>query len=227
MPRDHWDHEYLNPRGATVHRLGQSRRPQMGPARSSARAWLIASALAGGLVFVGNHARELNSRHAPTRGDEPNSGFAALTARKPPETVAAYEPGIKAQFPTSGRELRHEKFVFSPANAPLSIDATTIPRAHAVVRIYEWSSDRPIATIYLDRGAIHETFLAPGDYRLRMAYGDRWQGDEKLFGLSTEVSRTERPITMTYANGTRLGHKILLVSPTGNLPANPENAWRF
>jgi hypothetical protein len=194
---------------------------------SSAKAWVVAGALIGGLIIVGHNARQMNSRANERPPEASQVGFEALTARKPPATIATYEPGENVAFPTSGRELRHEKFVFSPSNAPLSLDATTIPRAHAVVRIYEWSSDKPIATVYLDRGAVHETYLAPGDYRLRFAYGDRWQGDEKLFGLTTEVSRTERPISMIYANGRRQGHRILLVSPVGNLPANPESTWRF
>lgn len=234
MPRDHWEHNDLNPRGRRLYgntetsprlkRMGRDRRRMGGSSRPG---WLIASAIiaaAAGFVYfrAGLASATLDGAHEPAK-----TRALLHPPKRPPEAVITLSPEPAVPFPPSGLEIRHTRYTFDPHNGPFSIDARTIETAHVVVRVYSWSTDKPVATVYLDRGTFHRSVLPPGGYRFRIAYGDNWNGDEKLFGPSTTVQRTERPSAIVRNGRSSSGFVLQLNPPTGNLPATQTGAWSF
>lgn len=150
------------------------------------------------------------------------------TAKTPPvkEVYSPDDSGIA--FPPTGLEIWHINQNWRAKTAPFSIDARSIGNRHLVARIYKWSDDTPVATIYLDDGDIHKTQLALGKYRLRTARGDNWHGDLKLFGPGTRVSETEVPLSFEEnANGVMGKIVELRGRIDGNLPDRPVAIGKF
>jgi hypothetical protein len=83
------------------------------------------------------------------------------------------------------------------------------------VKIADAVSGRPSRSFYILGGSTLEIEVPAGLFTLKYATGDRWCGDQELFGTSTEVSQTER----TFRFDNDHGYKIDLVRrKNGNLP---------
>ncbi len=241
MPRDHWDHPGLDARGRKPSqrtgklygldevsprlRAFKGAKPAQGP--SSIKGWLIASAIVMAAVGIVSTRRHNISLEAPSTPNVARIPKLPIGGPRRPEVISAISPKPEAPFPPSGYELRHKRYSFRPDNGPVEIDARLISPKHVVVRIYDWDSDQPVSTIYMDRGAVHKTVLPPGNYRFRIAVGDTWEGDQALFGPATRVQRTEKPSIISRTSHSVTGFVLQLSPPAGNLPAEQTSSWDF
>ncbi|WP_411352575.1 hypothetical protein PNH50_06330 [Leisingera aquaemixtae] len=77
---------------------------------------------------------------------------------------------------------------------------------------------------YIEGGAFFKVLVPPGRYVLRFASGERWQGEDRLFGPGAQTQRFELPQVLEFAirgAGIKAGHAVTLFrqQPGGGLEA--------
>jgi DnaJ-domain-containing protein 1 len=104
------------------------------------------------------------------------------------EPSVPIEPALfEQELPQNGDVTRYDS---RACVAPLEI-VTRGPHTHYFLKICDWHSDAPIATIFIRGGESCETMMPLGTYRIKYATGSKWYGPEYLFGAKTTYQRAE------------------------------------
>ena len=118
-------------------------------------------------------------------------------------------------FPVNGATS-----MFAPVDlatsAPLTLQTSaTAPSSRFVVSVRNWYNDQPVATIYLETNTVVTEDLPAGRYRVLIARGQQWAGDQRLFGPDTQVDEVREPISLERYGSRAVGH-ILYLMDTAN-----------
>lgn len=87
--------------------------------------------------------------------------------------------------PDTGRYARYDR---SPLIAPLTI--RTQPGSNYFLKIEEVGTKRPIMTIFIAGGGTIQQNMPAGLFKLKFATGDKWCGEQRLFGSDTAINET-------------------------------------
>lgn len=108
------------------------------------------------------------------------AGIATSEPQKAPVTCAVVQP-------PSGRYARYDR---SPLVAPLTI--RTGAGSNYFVKVEEVGTRRTVMTLFIVGGEQVVEKMPTGLFRLKYAAGDKWCGDQQLFGASTTVSEADK-----------------------------------
>lgn len=101
-------------------------------------------------------------------------------------------------------------------SSPLTIRTPAVAqKANYFVKLEEWSSKNLAATIFVRGGESVTTRIAPGTYRIRVASGESWFGQDALFGARTAVMTGKVALVFTATQGQIID---LTQVAAGNLP---------
>jgi hypothetical protein len=114
----------------------------------------------------------------------------------------------------------------SEALPPFKI--VTNPGASYFLKLNDWSSGRAVLSIFIRGGEELEVGVPPGIYRIKLASGATWYGEEIRFGPNTEYTAIDKPTEFSIEGSQLLGHEIRLVNVRdGNLRRQPISATEF
>ena len=100
--------------------------------------------------------------------------------------------------------------------APFQIKADQ--GTHYFVKFVDAQSGSPVLTVFVRSGTTVDFKVPLGSYEVRYASGERWYGDEQLFGSDTAYSKAEKTFTFEVAGDRVSGYSITLYKvPNGNL----------
>jgi hypothetical protein len=111
-----------------------------------------------------------------------------------PASVPAVVPEAPAQpFPQSGTVRAHVPNDYSRPRWPFVVEGPGDDTL-AVVRVRRVEDSQPLMTGFVAGDGRAEMLLQPGRYRVTVAYGRQWRGDEALFGRLSTVEEVRDPI---------------------------------
>ncbi|NHF72795.1 hypothetical protein [Paracoccus xiamenensis] len=110
-----------------------------------------------------------------------------------------------------------------PATLPLQVQAP--PGQDHVVFLHPADGGDAIMAGYVQGGAFFRLLVPPGEWRIRLASGTDWQGDEALFGPKTEWQELPEPLRFA-AGSSRLNGHILRLDDS-NIQAAPQAICRL
>jgi hypothetical protein len=130
-----------------------------------------------------------------------------------PEVVMPYNGAI--QIYTNGKRV-----------APFEIQ--TSRGSNYLVKLVSAYSQEPMMTIFIKGGNTVSTEVPLGTYEVKYASGEKWYGDERLFGPETDYSKAETLFTFKN-NGNQInGYTIILYSvANGNLRTSSISPSQF
>lgn len=123
-------------------------------------------------------------------------------------------------FPATGET----HWFFRVEGVPKAELTITAParKAHYVVRLDDWLSHAPLALIHVRAGETSRTLVPLGRYKVTIAKGTRWLGQERLFGRGSDVREALNPIYLYRTGNQTMGQHIRLdASLNGNMPTRP------
>ncbi|MFX0541262.1 hypothetical protein ACEWPM_005960 [Roseovarius sp. S4756] len=106
-----------------------------------------------------------------------------------------------------------------PAVFPLQVK--TPPGQDYFLTLIDASTDSPALAAYIEGGTFFKVLVPPGIFRVKFAAGDKWQGEDDLFGpgAQTQIFELRDPLTFeTRGYDTKAGHLVDLVgAPQGEI----------
>jgi hypothetical protein len=110
--------------------------------------------------------------------------------------------------------------------APLRI--ITSPGSYYFVKLVDWSSNRPVMTIFIHSGKTIDVDVPLGSYKLKYAVGETWYGEKDLFGPDTIYSQAEKKFDFKITGNQVHGYTVeLILQPHGNLSTKRISAKDF
>jgi hypothetical protein len=109
-------------------------------------------------------------------------GYWALTdalPEPPPGPGAGVRGPGEEPLPINGDGVFH--FDRSEETGRLRV-IPSLGRGHVYVKVEGWDDPRVVCCFFVRRGRSAETAIPPGTYRLKVACGERWYGEKRLFG---------------------------------------------
>ena len=104
----------------------------------------------------------------------------------------------------------------------------TNPGANYFLKLSDWGNGRPILSIFIRGGEEVEVGIPPGIYRIKLASGATWYGEDIRFGPDTDYSVVDKPSEFRIQGNQLLGHELRLVNVRdGNLRRRPITASEF
>ncbi len=101
--------------------------------------------------------------------------------------------------------------------SPLEI-RTRGQNRHYFVKVTDYYSDQPIATIFVRSGSSTEILVPLGTFRLKYATGQTWYGENYLFGSETRYSEADKAFYFTFDGYQYSGYTVeLFLQTDGNL----------
>lgn len=92
----------------------------------------------------------------------------------------------EVQLPQNG----YGKFFFKKSNAGSRIKI--VPAAgdwdHMIIKLEDWSTEKVICWFLIREGKSFETPIPEGNYRIKIASGKKWYGEQHLFGSDASYS---------------------------------------
>ena len=105
---------------------------------------------------------------------------------------------------------------------------STNPGSNYYLKLSDWQTGQAALTIFIRAGEEVEIGVPPGTYRIKLASGNTWYGEDIRFGPDTEYSVLDKPSEFTIEGSQLLGHEIRLVNvQDGNLRRRPITASQF
>lgn len=98
-----------------------------------------------------------------------------------------------------------------PAVFPLQVK--TPPGQDYVLTLIDAGTGDAALAAYVRGGAFFKVLVPPGVFRLRFATGDRWRGEDSLFGRGAKTRVFELPTPLTFETrglGVKAGHVVTL-----------------
>ncbi len=138
-----------------------------------------------------------------------------------PATVSA------VPFPANGYTLLHVRPGPQPT-APLTLQTAPDLSRRWIATLRDWSTDDLVATVYLEGNSVATVQVPGGRYRLVVANGEEWWGDEALFGRDTEYLQASDPVALTAYPDHSVGRLIYMMrSANPNMTMLPISASNF
>ncbi|GMU65231.1 MAG: hypothetical protein AMXMBFR36_15050 [Acidobacteriota bacterium] len=143
------------------------------------------------------------------------SNKSGKTAKRPPRaaSTAAPAPPQKPSLPLPATGQR-SGWYFDEIQAPFRVDARGVTTA-TYLKLVDVSGARPDAIYFLRAGEVLDAQVPPGSYRLRMASGRSWYGEEELFGPKTSYSEAATVLRFRLIGDQLEGHGIQLEEQIG------------
>ena len=130
-------------------------------------------------------------------------------------------------FPSNGYTLLHVRPGPQPT-APLTLQTAPNLSRRWVVTLRDWSTDDLVATVYLEGNSVATVQVPGGRYRLVVANGEEWRGDETQFGNDTEYFQASDPIVLVAYPDHSVGRVIYMMrSANPNMAMIPVSASDF
>lgn len=122
-------------------------------------------------------------------------------------------PGLP--FPASGSVTVDRRIDPKSATARLAV---VTANANAVVQLFDAETGRHVISVYVRKNDRATVAVPPGDYRMKIAEGQRWHGPRDFFGTSTTYETVAQVMSFrtSAGNGVNLNRRI-----NGNLPTRP------
>ncbi len=109
---------------------------------------------------------------------------------------------------------------------PLKV--ATNPGSNYFLKLTDWQTGRTALTVFVRGGEEVEVGVPPGSYRITLASGAVWYGEDIRFGPDTEYSVIDKPSDFTVEGTQLLGHELRLMNiKNGNLRRRPITANQF
>ena len=102
-----------------------------------------------------------------------------------------------------------------PATLPLVVK--TFPGKDYVIFLTPAADDRPIMAGYIRGGERFRLVVPPGQWRVRFAFGTDWQGEDALFGPTTEWASYDEVLEFGAGMRNYRGHVITLIEENGRM----------
>lgn len=142
----------------------------------------------------------------PTPSSRPATG----ETQAPPESFDAPTQPL----PQNGDVNRYHE---NRAVAPLEIRTRGVDR-HYFVKITDYQTDRPIATVFVRGGESTKISVPLGTFRLKYATGETWYGERLHFGPETSYSEADQAFYFTDQGNQYSGYTVeLFLQTNGNL----------
>lgn len=210
---------------------GQADAPQL---RGASRIWngrfgaqfgLLAAIIAAAAFwgFVENQRAAEIERARLERAGVARATAAAVAAKRAEALSKLEQPlprsGIYTLYTSAGRLNRD-------GLPPFKIKTPAGP--HWFLKHYDWQSGRAVLSIFVRAGEDVEVGVPLGAYRIKLASGATWYGENIRFGPDTDYSIIDRSSEFSIS-GTQLpGHELQLVNVVnGNLRRQPITAEQF
>lgn len=96
------------------------------------------------------------------------------------------------------------------------------------LKLSDWTSDAPALELFVRADETVDVGIPFGTYRVRMAAGTTWYGEEIRFGPDTVYSQIDQPMTFAVEGGRLAGHQLdLSLNRHGNLRPSRINPDQF
>ena len=110
--------------------------------------------------------------------------------------------------------------------APLEIKAGA--GGHYVVKLVDAYRKTPVMSVFVRGGSTVNVDVPLGTFEVRYASGEKWYGDEHLFGPDTSYSKADKTFTFEETANEITGYTITLYKVSqGNLRTSKINAGEF
>ena len=111
--------------------------------------------------------------------------------------------------------------------APLKI-VTATGGFNYYAKLVGVETGKPALILFVRAGDTVETELPIGSYYLKFAAGERWYGEDFLFGPDTSYSKADEPLLFRIEGHRVFGHVIELIKQVnGNLRETPISPTDF
>ena len=109
---------------------------------------------------------------------------------------------------------------------PFKVIATS--DTNYLIKLTDWTSDAPVASLFVRAGEEAQIGIPPGSYRVKVASGQKWYGEVLRFGPDTNYSKVESPMSFRIEGNQLLGRSLQMQLVThGNLRREPIKAADF
>ena len=202
------------------------------PSSKRVATYFIAFLLGIFLFVIGNLLNTDYTRKNPKPFTSNNYNF-----NRPSKTSYAKQQKVRPSIPVPSYPE-----VSLPPNGEVVRFASNIPKArfkidnlrgdHTLIKLVDTYTGVAVMTIFVQAGAITETKAPLGNYEVRYAAGEKWYGDDHLFGPGTAYSKADQNFRF-YEEPTADGYMINGCSITlykvlnGNLSTSTINASQF
>jgi hypothetical protein len=78
------------------------------------------------------------------------------------------------------------------------------------VTLEEWTTRRPVLSVFIQSGRTVELKVPPGSYRLTHASGKRWYGNDQLFGREGLYGVSDQRLDFVMSDNQVIGHAVEL-----------------
>jgi hypothetical protein len=110
-------------------------------------------------------------------------------------------------FPSNGHVTRHHEG--KDAVAPLKITLRD-GEDPSLVTLEEWTTRRPVLSVFIQSGRTVELKVPLGSYRLTHASGKRWYGNDQLFGREGLYGVSDQRLDFAVSDNQVTGHAVEL-----------------
>lgn len=185
------------------------------------RGWLTKSrsvaygaTLAIGLVLMLS-AYNMNADNSSVTGIPPQTNYSSPSYSGSPAQPPAPAFNEPAQpLPYNGAVQRYHS---GEGLAPLEIRTRGYDR-HYFVKVTDYYTDQPIATVFIHGGSSAEISVPLGTFKLKYATGQEWYGEDFLFGPETSYSEADQAFHFTDEGYQYSGYTVeLFLQADGNL----------
>lgn len=186
-------------------------------------------------VIVGNFLWDKYQSQKMSNNPSPPTQQVVSTSHNYNDNLKAIDPftpiyvdneplqAIHDQQPQTGYT---ERYTTQQPLAPLTIHA---PRQYSVlVKLVERNLQQPVLTMFVRAGETAKTSVPLGEFSLKYAMGNDWQGYDKLFGMMTIYKEADKILSFTQDEQGTNGHEITLHAKIdGNMTSDFINANHF
>ena len=129
-------------------------------------------------------------------------------APPPPSPPRSAQPPLP--FPLNGAVGR---FGGGTPVAPLNVRTQGL--VHHFVKVSDWATDEPVATLFVRAGQSAQMLVPLGTYRIKYATGKIWYGEDDLFGDDTLYSEADKQFRFADAGDQYTGYTVELIPQEG------------
>lgn len=163
---------------------------------------------------------------APATPNPGKFGTAAPSTSPDVSRSAASEIDAKP-LPLSKIFKRYVKVRLGDPLPPLKV-TTERGGPHCLIKLYDWNTNAPVLSVFIRSGESTEIKVPVGDYRAKVASGETWQGEQKLFGPDTDYSEFDKRLEFVVSGDQLVGKQLELTPrPHGNLHRTKISAADF
>jgi hypothetical protein len=163
------------------------------PPSTSGYIWLVAAVGIICLFLLLSSLREPSNYSTPSlsTGEQPSQG---LQLPAPAVNVESLMP--ESTLPETGVVSANPSFIRN-GEAPTLHIKTGMSTGNVLAKVIQVSSGAEVARLFVAKGQIGTVQLAPGLYTVKYAAGQRWYGEELLFGSETLYAKADKQFALS------------------------------